>query len=92
MRVFEDILQQITRDEIARCLALDDAVFDGLLRSVPQRLVGLQNLRHIFADLQFSQVLQVGQAVEHEDALHELVGVFHERSTDCARLTTDTDS
>jgi hypothetical protein len=32
---------------------------------------------HVLADHQLAQVLQVGQAVEHEDAVHQLVGVLH---------------
>ena len=39
--------------------------------------IGLQALGHRLADRQLSEVLEVGQAVEQENALDQLVGVLH---------------
>jgi hypothetical protein len=36
-----------------------------------------QNFGHVLANHQLAQVLQVGQAVEHENAVHQHVGVLH---------------
>ncbi len=54
-----------------------DAGLDGGLGTLLQGQVGGQDLRHVLTDVQLAQVLQVGQAVEHEDAVHQLVSVFH---------------
>jgi hypothetical protein len=42
-----------------------------------QAQVAGQGFRHVLADLQLAQVLQIGQAVEHEDAVHQRVGMLH---------------
>ena len=39
--------------------------------------VGVQALRHRLADAEAPEVLQVGQAVEEQDALDQPVGVLH---------------
>ena len=39
--------------------------------------VALQQFGHVLADQQLAQVLEIGQAVQHEDPLHQLVGMLH---------------
>ena len=75
--VVENFLQQVARDVIAHGFAVCDAFLDGRLGRHFQAQVARQNLGHVFTDLQLGQVLQVGQAVEHEDAVHQPVGVLH---------------
>ncbi|MOA40083.1 hypothetical protein D3C78_1619170 [compost metagenome] len=56
---------------------MGDAVLDGLLGALFQAQVAGQGFGHVFTDLQLAQVLQVGQAVEREDAVHEPVCMLH---------------
>src|SRR5690606_39252328 len=76
-RVVRDLLQQVARNVVAHGLAVGDAVLDGALRGGLEGEITAQQFGHVFAYQQLAQVLQIGQAVQEEDALHELVGVLH---------------
>ena len=39
--------------------------------------VAVEHLAGVFTDQQLSQILQIGQAFEKEDALDQLVGMLH---------------
>jgi hypothetical protein len=54
-----------------------NARLDGGLCAFFQPQVGGQQFGYILANVQLAQVLQVGQTLEHENAVHEAVGVLH---------------
>jgi hypothetical protein len=75
--VAEDLAQQFAADIVADLFALDDAGDQGLAPADLDRQVAGQAFGHGLADLQLVQVLQVGQAFQEQDAVDQLVGVFH---------------
>src|SRR5690554_5875075 len=75
--VVQDVLEQIAGDEIAHRLAIGHGLFDGDLRSGFQLVVTRQDFRHVLADHELVQILQVGQAVQHENTLYQAICVFH---------------
>lgn len=75
--VVQDHLEQFARDVIAMLFAGGDAFLDGLVGRLLQLQVTLQHFLGVLADHQLVQRLQVGQAVEHQDAVDQLVSVLH---------------
>ena len=75
--VVEDVLQDLARDEVPHALAMGDRGLDGRLRARLGLQVARQQLGDVLADQELAEVLQVRQAIEHEDAFHEAVGVLH---------------
>ncbi|SOZ24721.1 hypothetical protein CBM2608_A50065 [Cupriavidus taiwanensis] len=73
----EDIDQNFAADVIPDRFAIGDAFLDGGVRGLFQLQVALEHLGGILAEQQLVQVLQVGQAVQHQDALDQAVGVLH---------------
>ena len=75
--VFQNALEDFAGDVIAHLLAIGD----GLLVEGMARIFELQVAFHAFdgrlADQQLVEILQVGQALEEEDALDQLVGMLH---------------
>ena len=55
----------------------DNTFLDGFLRAGFQLQVALQNLARVLAVHYLEHQLHVGQAVQHQDALVELVGMLH---------------
>ena len=75
--VLEDLRQQFAADIVLGLLALLDPGNQHGAAGGLDRKVGGQAFGHVLADRQLVQVLQVGQAVQEQDALDELVGVLH---------------
>ncbi|MNT36678.1 hypothetical protein D3C72_1727790 [compost metagenome] len=75
--VVQDLLQQVARDIVTHRFAVGNAFLDGGLGALFRAEVARQNLRHVFAHSQLGQVLQIGQAVQREDAVHQPVGMLH---------------
>jgi hypothetical protein len=75
--ILQDIEQQVARDVIAHLLGLRNAFLDGDVGAFLQFQVGRQHFFRVFADQQLVQGLQVGQAVQHQDAVDQAVGMLH---------------
>ena len=73
----EDRLEEFTADEVAGLLAVSDRRLQHRMRGALELQIAGERFRHALADQQLDQILQVGQAVEEEDAFHQLVGVLH---------------
>ena len=75
--VVQDVLQQIARNVIAHAFAMSNAVFHGDLRGRFKLQIAIECFQHVLANHQLAQVLQIGQGVEHEQPVHQPVGVLH---------------
>src|SRR5690606_30000167 len=75
--VVQDVLEQVARHVVAHRLAMRDGVFHRGLRALLEPQVTGQDFRHVLADEQLVQVLQVGQAIQHQNTLDQAVGVLH---------------
>src|SRR5690606_36289553 len=49
----------------------------GLLLALSQPQITGEDLRHVLADEQLVEILQIEQAVQHEDALDQTIGMLH---------------
>ena len=52
------------------------ALLDGCLRRLLGHQLAAQQFGNGFADVEFAEMLQVGQRIKHEDAVHQPVGMF----------------
>jgi bacterioferritin len=76
-QIVEDRLEQVARDVIGRSFTGGNSFLDGFLRAVFQLQVALQYLGRVLADHDLVHQLHVRQAVQHQDALDQLVGMLH---------------
>src|SRR5947208_6892656 len=74
---FEDVAEQVARHEIAHPFAMGDRLAQARNAGLLEPQIAFEDLAHILADQQFVEILQVGQAVEKQDALDQLVGILH---------------
>src|SRR5438552_2775226 len=74
---FENIAEEIARDEISDSLAMRDRLAQPREAGLFEAQITFEDLAHILADQELVEVLQIGQAVEEQDALDQLVGVLH---------------
>ena len=73
----EDCREQVAADIVARCLAMRDRPLQLVDRLHLQLEVGTEDLLDRFADPQPAERLEIGQPVEEQDALRQLVGMLH---------------
>jgi hypothetical protein len=73
----QDVLEQFARDVVGHLFAIRDRLPQVRMRLHFQLQVAVQRFLHALADQQLAQVLQVGQPIQEQDALDELVGVLH---------------
>ena len=75
--VVEDFAQVVAGNVVLRLLADGDGFDERHAAVALDAEIGRQPLRNIFPDLQLVEVLEVGQAFEQENALHQPVGMLH---------------
>ena len=75
--IVQNAPQQIARHVVTGRFGHSNAIFDGGLGPLFTLQVTGQHFGHGLAHQQLGHVLQVGQAVQHEDAVHQFVGMFH---------------
>src|SRR5690625_176603 len=73
----ESFLQQVSAAVIAYRLAVLDAFAQRRDRVELQLEVALEDFTGVFADQQFAEVLQIGQPLQEQNALDQLIGVLH---------------
>src|SRR5690348_16190243 len=74
---FENIAEELVRDEISDSLTMRDRFAQSREPSLFEPQIAFEDLAHILADQELVEVLQIGQAVEKQDALDQLVGILH---------------
>ncbi len=75
--VLQQLLEQLHRNEIFVLAADLAGAGIGVAGNVLALEIALQHLFDVLADHQGCDVLQIGEALQEEDAIHELVGVVH---------------
>ncbi|MNL14897.1 hypothetical protein D3C87_1358580 [compost metagenome] len=75
--VREDVHEDLAAHVIAHRLAVRNAFLYGGVRGLLELQVALEHLGGVFAEQQLVQVLEVRQAVKHQDAVDQAVGVLH---------------
>ena len=73
----ENVGEQFARDEIASRLAVNNGRLEVGMGFHLELQVALQAFLDIFADQEFAEFLQIGNAFQEQDALDQLVGVLH---------------
>src|SRR3546814_20797307 len=71
--IVQNVLEQIARHEIAYRFAIGHGLFDRHLGGRFQLVITGQDLGNVFAYHQFVQILQVGQAIQHENTFDKVV-------------------
>src|SRR5438874_2114497 len=74
---FENIAEEIARDEISDPLAMRDRLAQSRKAGLFEAQIAFEDLAHILADQELVEILQIGEAIEEQDALDQLVGVLH---------------
>ncbi len=74
---FEDLAEQVAGDEIADGLTMGDPLAQRRQGILLEPQIAFEHLLHAFPDHQFVEILQIGQAVEEQNALDQLVGMLH---------------
>src|SRR5206468_2734443 len=69
--------QEIARDEISDSLAMRNRLAQPREAGLFEAQITFEDLAHILADQELVEILQIGQAVEEQDAFDQLVGVLH---------------
>src|SRR5579863_9050098 len=77
LRIHQDSRQELLASVVANVAAKLDALVELRDRLRLEGGVVSEDLDHGLPDRKLAQLLQIGQAIEKEDALHELVGVLH---------------
>src|SRR5256885_7189488 len=75
--VVEDVGEEVAAGIVADLLAMRDRALELAQRLHLELEVAAQNLLDILADVQPAERLEIGQAVEEQDALGQAVGVLH---------------
>ena len=70
--IVEDLGEQVAADIVADLLAMRDRVLELATASMLELEVGLEDFLDILADAQPAEHLEIGQAVEEQDALGEV--------------------
>ena len=73
----QDVGEQLAADVVADAFAVGDGFAQQRQRLVFQRQVALQHFARVLADAQLAQHLEVGQAVQEQDALGQFVRMLH---------------
>src|SRR5690554_2905848 len=75
--VGEQVSEQVTSDVILDLFAIFDGL-DVIIAPVMLDLeVALEHFADVFTNVQFAEVLQVGDAFEKQDAVDQLLGMLH---------------
>lgn len=75
--VVQDVDQNFAADVILDRFAVGNALDHGAVCCALKLQVAFDDLFRVLADEDLAQVLQVGQAVEHQDALDQAIGMLH---------------
>ncbi|CAM2143657.1 hypothetical protein PT2222_150094 [Paraburkholderia tropica] len=75
--VVENLDENLPRHEVANRLAIDDGFLTLRLRDPFELEIAFERLARALANQQLAEILQIGQTVEHEDALDQFVRVLH---------------
>ena len=74
---FQDVFEQLAADIVAHLLAVGDGVLQRWVGVQFQLEIAGERLLDVLAYHQLAQVLQVGQPLEKQNPLDQLVGVLH---------------
>lgn len=75
--IVQDVFEQITRHKIQHGFAVRNTCLDGGLSPYFRLQITCQRLGHVLPNQQLAYALQIRQAVELEDAVHQLIGMLH---------------
>src|SRR6185436_17771083 len=75
--VLEDLFEQVAAVVVAELAAGLDAFVEARQRFHLQRVVRLHDLGHVLTDVDLAEALDVGDALEEQHALDQLLGMFH---------------
>ena len=75
--VCQDVLEEFAADIVARLLAMGDRLLVEGVAGIFELQVAFHAFDDVLADQQLVEILQVGQALKKQDALDQLVGMFH---------------
>src|SRR5687768_7651988 len=75
--IVEDLGEQVAADVVLDLLAMGDGTAQLGQRLELELMVGLEDFLDVLADPEAAELLEIGQAVQEQDALGELVGVLH---------------
>src|ERR1043165_1301284 len=75
--VLEDLFEEMACVVVVQLVRRDDVLVQARHRVHLQREIELELLRDVLADVDLAEALHVGDAVEEEDPLDDLLGVLH---------------
>ena len=73
----ENIGEEITADKIAHIFTMGDGIPQHRQHFIFQIKVGLEDFFNRFTDAQTPKHLEIGQAIQEQDTLGQLVGMLH---------------